>query len=386
MKKLIKIGLVAVLSVLMALSLVACDLTGGLGDLGDLGNLGGDESVGNGGGGGENTQTQTDTMKSKKEIESALGDNYEITLKFGFVSSENDNEASYITTKCVGDAYYTTITTKDGTETYLIVGSKAYTDYDEQSKMFTQCVVLSEYNPYPNVYDQIMTDYDKTITYETKTVGKYLDRNATTYKWTESAASLVGAVSYEWEYVFDNETGLCLKKSGKYSGTTIEGSASISLSFEVTKMKVGGMSLTEEMKQIAIDEWPTQQIFTTFGVQGVEKINEEFFCSKAIVEGTGIASELEYIYKVKDATIFNSLSQSFYNVGFNKNYDCEAKSLAELTSTNEYTNVQEFNAYIGQPGQYTDYGIEIEFAPPYSEGGDYTLSISLYNNNAMSDY
>lgn len=375
MKKFTKICLSILMVMALALSLVGCGITDMLNNFGD-----GDEN-----GGGNNGETQTENMKSKKEIETALGDNYEITLKYGFSSSEDDAEASFITTKCVGDTLYTVVTSENNVDAYLVVGNKAYTNYNSATKKFSHCSLITEYDPYPNVYKQLMMGYENSLSYNSKKSGKFLDRNVTIYEWKETATVVIATATYEWEYVVDNETGLLLKQSLNYSGSSVEGASSASLCFEVTNMKLGGLTMTEEMKKISIDEWPTQQDFTTFGITNIAKIDEEFTYSRAIIEDTGIASELEYIYKVTDATIFETLSQSFYNAGFIKNYDCENKTLAELTSVNEYTNIQEFKGYIGQPNQYADFGVEIELQPPFNEGGKYTLSITLYNNNAMSD-
>lgn len=379
MKKLLKISLIVMIMLTMAFSLTGCALLdifkqiGDLDDLGDLGNLGGNT----------NDETYTADMKSKTEIKNALGDNYEITLKYGYTSSEDEDGASVIKTKRVGDAYYTVVESEGETETYLVVGNKAYTEYDEEAEKFKSCSQINEYNPYTNVFEQLMTGHENSLTYNTKKSDKLLGRNVTVYKWTQTTSVVVASVSYEWEYVVDDATGLLMKQSMSFSGSSIEGSTSASACFEVTAMQLGGQNLTQEMQMIGVDDWPTAADFSVFGVPAVAKIEGEFISAYAIIEDTGIASSKEYVYKLTDGAIFDTLCQNFYQSGFKKDSDCEEKALAELLE--EYTDAKEYRGYIGELGCYTDFGVNIRLESPYYEGGKYTLTITLYNHNAMGD-
>lgn len=375
MKKLITICLAVLMVVSMAFSLTACGgVTDIIGKITNEDNLGGD-------GGGETTETKTEKMKTKKEIETALGDNYEITLKYGYKSSNDDDGATYITTKSVGNSLYTVVKQANDEDHYFTHDGMVYMEFDKESKKFTACAPQGEYDLNPNVYKQLMDGYEKNLDYDTKKSGKFLDRNVTTYKWTESATVIIASVKYEWEYVVDNETGLILKKSMTYSGSSVEGSTSSSLCFEVTKMKVGGLTMTEELKTIGIKDWLTAQDVTTFTMSGaVDKIDGEFISSRATIEDSGIASTLEYYYAVTDSAIFDTLCQNFYNAGFKKDYDHETANFADLKEETK------FYGRIAEKDSTYYYSVEITLTLPYYEGGDYGIEVSLYNCFASADY
>lgn len=359
------------IAVITALSLTAC---GGIADIiGDSIGLNTDEVF-------------TEDLKSKKDVENNLGDNYAITLKYGFSSTEDEDEAAFITTKTVGNASYTFIDSSDGDKDYYyIVGNDVYTDYDEELGVFQKCVSSENLAQYSNAFKQIVTSQVDSVSYNSKSSGTFLGRNVTIYKWSQSINVVVASVAYNWEYIVDDATGLVLKQAATVSGSSVDGAGAVGACFEVTELQIGGVSLADEQRRIAVDKWPTSADFTTFGINEIAKIDGEFVYSNATIEDTGIASEKEYTYKIADKAAFDQLCQSFYNAGFKKNYNGEAKEFTELYTVNEYTNVCKFDANIGELNSNPDFAVELELIPPMTDNGKYNLTISLYNNNAMAD-
>lgn len=132
------------------------------------------------------------------------------------------------------------------------------------------------------------------------------------------------------------------------------------------------------MKYAGIDSWLKKADFDRANASVVSPLTEGFVYSRAMYNDNGIASEIEYKYLVSGEEVFNSLARSFYDAGFNKDYDANVVDFEELLYS-QFEGQKMFNGAIAE-GDYRDFIIELELLAPYYDGGDYTLEITYYNN------
>lgn len=324
----------------------------------------------------EGEEAETAQLKSKEQVEAALGDSYEITVKYGSQSSENgvsnDDEWSTMSTTKVANGYsYTRIidlTEEEPVPEAYLYGNGFLYSYDAASAKYTGATAAAQ--TYYGGYSYIMSYVGDALEYNKVEDATVINRACKKYTRNMSVTVLGNSVGMNYVYYIDNATGICLKYEMSGGATTAEGSSSGSISYAVTELKIGNADLSAEIAKIAVVEWPTAAQFTSLGLTAVAKPAGTFNGGSVTLED-GSATEITSTLIVADYAAARQVCENLYNAGANKTSGGEDKALNSCISGD--TSYLTFSAY-------TANGADV-YISGYSNGDGFMISLSFNLNS-----
>ena len=310
-KKLFIIAIVVMLIFALTAVMTACN------DVNDVNEDGEDNS-------------QSDELKTKEEIEAALGDRYVITYKFLGIDDNAEDKNDLVTIGRYSNYCY-----------YALSGNAAfvekvgddyfvYSDTDDDGVYDTMAEYTDSSDP-ATVAAELFS-HTVSIEYTSKTDVSFLGRNATMYTYTQSADLFVAKYAVTYQTVIDKATGISLKHALSFSGSAMGKNVDGSGSFECTSFKTGTDAfnfIDNEVKKIGVHVWEGD-FLEDIGLENVPALDADFMGGSLKQDEDG--KKWNAVFSVKgdkDDTkaIVTELIQSFYAAG--AKYDAENEKVAE---------------------------------------------------------
>lgn len=194
---------------------------------------------------------EIETLKSKEDVEKAIGNNYQITVKY---FGGNGQENSTFTVKKDGDSMiYTTSDNSETNDTILVNENKVY-EYNEEDDMYTYVSSLSN-EDVSNFNYGLVAAFSISelgeVMYTSKESTTFLGRACTKYEYVVGVNIISANYNSTSTYIFDNETGFCFFFNVTVDAAAIgQGQETESGSFEVTEFKLGQVNLDSEIAKI----------------------------------------------------------------------------------------------------------------------------------------
>lgn len=322
----------------------------------------------------EGGEYETEQLKPKDEVKAALGNNYEITVKYGMTTVENgtpseDDWTTMSTTKVAGDYTFTRIINlgeEEPTPEYHLSGKGLVYTYDTESGKYTAATAATE--TYYGGYAYVMEYVGDSLDYNTKEAATFLGRACTKYTRDTSMTILGNTVAGSYVYYIDDATGICLKyeMSGGMSSQT-EGTSSGSLSYTVTELKLSGADVSDQIAKIALIEWPTEELFTAFGLAEVTKPEGTYKGGSVTFGESDEIVGLKTIFTVTNSDAASQICQGLFAAGANLDKEEAVAEVADLLTSD--------SSYLTFTG-YTSTGYKVN-AVGYSNGDSFDVTLTF---------
>lgn len=193
---------------------------------------------------------------TEEQVKANLGETYSISFSFGYYQNEEEGaklyEESAIRFIVSTDKIYGSVNSEDSfSESYMKrIDEKwyQYTDTDDDTYFDTETELDDNYQFESSYYASLALS-GAVVMYDTVVATSYKGRACHEYTGTYSWSGMGTSFSYTQVTVFDDATGICLKSTYSYSGTSEEqfdGGAYL----EVTEISTNASEVSSELEAI----------------------------------------------------------------------------------------------------------------------------------------
>ena len=193
---------------------------------------------------------------TEEEVKANLGETYSISFSFGYYENEEEGvklyEESAIRLMVTTDKIYGSVTNEGSlSESYMkLVDEKwyQYTDTDNDTYFDTE-TELDEGYQFSSSYFGVLALSGTVVMYDTAVAITYKDRACHEYTGTYSWSGMGTSFSYTQVTIFDDATGICLKSTYSYSGTS-EDQFNGGAYLEVTEISTDATAVNNALAEI----------------------------------------------------------------------------------------------------------------------------------------
>lgn len=316
-------------------------------------------------GGDDDTDTDEDNVlvtKTKEELISSLGENYEINLDFSGADASGNYTFDITMKKDKGYLFYKEVSSleQDSVTKYLIHDNKIYYHDVDQNKYVLFPGGSFDELSYMLIGYHLLLDYSSMtdFTYNKVTNVKVAGYDCKEYEYVGIDNGASGKVVL----TIENNTKLCFKLLALSTAT-------YKTSYEIKAFKKGSANIDEEIALLTNqggseigdnqnppftqDDWISNEILTKYHLEELPKPAENSF--EVMTLETNTNHSIYIGFKQNYENEFENYVKSLYDIGFNEQYNEQTGMYATKEFNELFTNntmIQSFDAYKHVKDQY----------------------------------